>query len=157
MLHSEILDKTVDVFGRVLGESAFIIPELIEDNSKPALEEWDVNGVILAFSGHCRGSVSLWAGNEFMQCIAVNILGLEEETPGIQDKALDAVKEMLNIIVGNLLTTVYGDEPIFDLGIPEVLSREQVMQEYDSEKAIWLEAEGYPVLIVVNIEPDDIQ
>ncbi len=152
MLNNELIEQAVEVIGRVLSESAFIFTDPIEEDKKPDVNEWDVKGVSLSFSGHCNGRLSMWAGNEFLRCAAANMLGLDEDSDSVREKIIDALKEILNIIVGNLLTEVYGTEPIFDLSIPEKLSNESVKIDYDPEKAIWLEAEGNPVLFIVDIE-----
>ena len=152
MLNSEIKEKALEVISRILSESAFIFTDPLEEDDQPIIEEWGAEGVFLSFSGHSPGKISMWADKEFLRYTAANMLGIDEESDEASEKGIDALKEILNIIVGNLLTTVYGPEPVFDLGIPEKFAHESIKNEFSVENAIWLQAEGNPVLFLVDIK-----
>jgi len=152
MLNSEVKEKAIEVISRILSESAFIFTDPLEEDEQPNVEEWDAEGVFLGFRGYCEGKIYMWAGKEFLRYAAANMLGIDEESDEASEKGMDALKEILNIIVGNLLTTVYGPEPVFDLGIPGRLSPEEIRDGFNDENAIWLQAEGNPVLFLVDIK-----
>lgn len=152
MLSDDLKEKAVEVISRILSESAFIFVDPLEEDELPDVMEWEVEGVFLGFSGYCTGKLSMWASKDFLRYAAANMLGIDEESEEASEKGLDALKEILNIIVGNLLTTVYGAEPVFDLGIPEKLPPEIIKDGFNKENAIWLQAEGNPVLFLVDIE-----
>ena len=52
--------------------------------------------------------------------IAANVLGVDLDDPDVVVKPLDALKELLNVTCGHVLTALAGDEPVFDLTVPEV-------------------------------------
>ena len=52
--------------------------------------------------------------------IALNFLGLDDDANIEDESAHDAFKEILNIMCGQMLTAIAGDEPIFQLGMPEL-------------------------------------
>ena len=152
MQDGELKDKAVEVIGRILSESAFIFTDPLDEAETPDRVAWDAQGVALEFSGHCRGRVSLWAGSEFLRYAAANMLGVDEESAEAEQKGMDALKEILNIVVGNLLTAVYGADPVFDLGIPRMLGGEKLQTDAAEENTIWLQAEGNPVMFVMELE-----
>ncbi len=152
MPSSEFIEKAVEVISRILSESAFIFTDPMEPDDCPDLREWEVQGVSLVFSGYRSGVLTLWAGDDFLRSAAANMLGIDEDSEKAGEKGMDALKEILNIIVGNLLTSVFGSDPVFDLGIPEKMASDSIMDNFKSENAVWLEAEGNPVLFILNIE-----
>jgi len=52
--------------------------------------------------------------------LSANLLGLEAEDSGAQVGAVDAVREFMNVLCGQLITTWYGKNQVFDLTIPNV-------------------------------------
>lgn len=71
------------------------------------------------FSGHASGNLRLLASQATCQELAANVLGVDEED--IDDAAArDAIGEMLNVLCGNILTELAGEDPIFDLTPPTV-------------------------------------
>jgi len=152
MPSNEFIEKAEEVICRILSDSAFIFADPLENDDKPIIDEWRAQGVSLTFSGHCDGALSLWAEDDFLRGAAANMLGVDEDSEKATEKGLDALKEILNIIVGNLLTTVYGSDPVFDLGIPEKLQRETMKETYNEENVLWFEAEGNRVLFILNFK-----
>jgi len=62
------------------------------------------------------------------------------------EKALEAIMELLNMIVGRFLTSAYGEEPIFDLGLPCPIEG-GIPATSNAARRVWLDAEDSPVLI----------
>jgi hypothetical protein len=56
------------------------------------------------------------------------MLGLDVGEETTQDHRSDALKETMNVICGNLLPAIAGDEVVFDIGVPEILSADQEMK-----------------------------
>jgi len=150
MLSDEMREKAVGVISRILSESAFVFCDPLDEENRPDIGAWEAEGVSLDFGGNAHGTVWMYAGKGFLRSTAANMLGIDEScyTP---EKGVDALKEILNIIVGNLLTTVYGTEPIFDLSIPQALAADSITQRYTNENAVWLTAEGEPLLFLMEI------
>ncbi|MBD3317807.1 MAG: hypothetical protein GF344_18640 [Chitinivibrionales bacterium] len=139
-------DVAVKVTGRILCDGAFVFVDPLDPSMRPAIAEWDARGVGLTFSGHDQGALSVWAGDSFMVQVAANMLGIDEKSKRAYDEGCDAVGEILNMIAGNLLTAMYGTEPVFDLGLPRRLAKEQLSDEIEQRDCVWFEAEGEPVL-----------
>ena len=143
-------EDELKVISRVLEETAFIFSDLMESYDMPKIDKRDAKGVTLTFKGDPSGELHLWAGNDFVRVTAANMLGIDEQAPDAVEKGIDALKELLNIIVGNYLTEIYGTDQIYDLGIPDVLSVDSLSDDFKNSEAIWLTAEDCPILVVVK-------
>ncbi len=74
----------------------------------------------MQFRGAESGEMGIAVPSEAGGVLASNILGLEEGEEAAAEKAVDALKELLNIVCGQFLTTVFGEGPVFNLSVPEV-------------------------------------
>jgi len=146
----DLREQTIQVIARILGETAYIFVEIPDENPIPDPDKWDAAGVSLRFYGSENGEMRMWASRGFARCVAANMLGIDEEDETAQEKGLDALKESLNIILGNYITTIYGVEPVFDLGLPEPLDPAALHTDLVRSDAILLTAEDYPVLFVTD-------
>lgn len=78
----------------------------------------------LTFSGALQGTLCMVISAEVLSELAGNMLGTEgEEITETQQQ--DALKELLNVICGNLLPAVAGTQAVCDIGMPVVLSPEE--------------------------------
>jgi CheY-specific phosphatase CheX len=75
----------------------------------------------MTFRGHCRGRFTLRLSSALLPLLTENMLGEAEEAGAPGEKGRDALKELLNMICGNVLTAWQGDAPVFDLSPPEIL------------------------------------
>lgn len=126
------LDPTLSEVAQETFESlAFMLLMADEDDEVlQAQEKPKISGSI-SFEGHFRGSVFLSASTEMLPALAANMLGLEDcDTPSLEQQ-LDAFKELLNVVCGNLLPKIAGSEPVFNVHAPEILSDEGVPQTVD--------------------------
>lgn len=92
-------------------------PETEEDAAAPP------GGCVLTamgFSGPAKGRIALAVPEEMCPQIAANVLGVEPTDDLVTENAHDALKEMLNVMCGRLLTELAGEEPVFELTVPEV-------------------------------------
>ncbi|MBD3344727.1 MAG: hypothetical protein GF401_06660 [Chitinivibrionales bacterium] len=140
------------VIARILEDAAFIFTDRLDGNEMSELERWNATGFSLSFTGERSGSLCMWADDSFARYAAANMLGIDENDDDAEDKGKDAMKEILNMVVGNFITALYGEDPIFDLGIPERLPDESLGEDLNSKDTVWLQAEGNPVLFVVKEE-----
>ncbi len=151
MNKDEVKQIALEVVGRVLEETAYVFTDEIENEAIPNRDDWIVDGVKLFYKeedGDRSGAVHLWVPNGFASYAASNMLGLDEDDEKAVAKGMDALRELLNVILGNLLTEVYGDDPIFDITLPTALSNKNLIRDYDAEFGVWLEAEDNPVYFV---------
>lgn len=143
-------EKTMEVISRILEDAAFVFTDAILEDDIPAPDTWEASGVGLDFSGEQCGQMRMWASDGFAACVAANMLGIPEDDSAAAEKGIDALKESLNIIVGNYLTSFYGEEPIFDLGLPTPLDKEQLNDDMRNGEAVWLSADDHPIMFVVE-------
>jgi len=116
---NEPLDQTVrSVVPLVLETAAFmtIWPFQESDGELPVP---DVSAS-MTFSGPCSGRLTLRVATEILPLLTQNMLGELEPDDSPEEKGRDALKEVLNMICGNLLTEWQGSDPIFHLSPPEI-------------------------------------
>lgn len=83
----------------------------------------------VSFTGPFSGTLVMTISIEVLQELAANMLGLDDGEEPTEDHRSDALKETMNVICGNLLPAIAGDEVIFDIGVPEVLPADQEMKK----------------------------
>lgn len=108
----------------------------------------------ISYSGAARGTLVLRCPTEFAYELAGNLLSVDADDPQIEAKSIDAVKELLNILCGRVITTVYGDKPIFDLTPPtaKYLDAAPVLADSTNDSTLMF-VEGWPVHIMFAGSP----
>jgi CheY-specific phosphatase CheX len=114
--HNQLLR---DVFFQILEDLAFMFAEEPDDEDLFETGAPYVT-VSMPYNGPSTGTVSLSVPEVICPEIAANVLGLDPDNEIITAIPHDALKELLNVICGNLLTKMAGEEPVFDLSVPEV-------------------------------------
>jgi CheY-specific phosphatase CheX len=76
--------------------------------------------VAMRFTGEMNGILKLAVPGELSLEIAANILGIDLEPDENNDRAKDAIREVLNVTCGHLMTEIAGDKPVFGLSVPTV-------------------------------------
>lgn len=143
-MKNEMTQAMEIVAPRILEEAAFLFSEPLEI-SDSQLEAWDPVGVQLRWNGPSTGNMRAWADRSLLSVLAANMLGIDEDDPVSQAKGLDALKESLNMIVGNCLTEAWGPGPVFLLEIPRLVV--DGFRDTEQAEGIWLSIEGRPVLL----------
>jgi CheY-specific phosphatase CheX len=151
-MSDEVFALLAPVAMRVLEDAVFVFSEPLEADDAPDIAVWNNCGVMLEFSGIAQGSIGLWADEGFAQLIAANMLGVDTDDEGASCRATDALKEVLNMIVGNFLTEAYGEEPVFDLGIPHQALAPQPLSSSENIHWAWLDIEGSAILITAELK-----
>lgn len=108
------------VFSGVVENLAFMFAEEIEpDEYLP--EPDDAVMARMGFQGApCKGALALAVPEEMCPEIAANVLGVDMSDETLPIKPHDALKELLNVVCGQLLVALAGEEPVFDLTVPDV-------------------------------------
>jgi hypothetical protein len=75
--------------------------------------------VSIAFTGPFAGRVELLAPEAFGALLAANMLGCEPSDPDAAGRAVDALKELMNVTCGDLLRKI-GQAGGFEMGLPRV-------------------------------------
>lgn len=111
-------ERIGEIIVGIIEKQAFLLGEPA-DRDELADEIDDGFKATVNFSGHASGSLRMLASRATCQELAANVLGVDEED--IDDAAArDAMGEMLNVLCGNILTELAGENPIFDLTPPAV-------------------------------------
>jgi CheY-specific phosphatase CheX len=148
MMKNEDRKVLCEVCFGVFEQLAFMFGEELEEEDI----ETDADTFIKAtmgFSGPQQGTVSIVVPGTITSVMAANILGLDEDQPIEKNTALDALKELLNTITGRLLTSLFGEELVIDLTIPQTqeLDRASWNELVENNEFIAIAIEDNPVLI----------
>ena len=119
--YSEIItESVVDIFEK----AAFLFPIPIEETEEGCSDEdGQMICIGITFNGPSNGEFIISLPKELTKEISANMLGIDEDDPDVEQKSIDAAKEILNIVCGNILPKIYGEEPIFYLSAPYILER----------------------------------
>ena len=112
-----------DALSQVAEETMMSLAFLFLLNDEETADVGDVEKVVASvdFSGPFAGALFVSAPTALLPELAANMLGFEEEAgepgPEVQN---DALKELLNVICGNLLPEIAGAEAVFKVHAPQV-------------------------------------
>jgi hypothetical protein len=136
---------------RVLEDVACVLARPL-DARPPLPENWDATGARLRFRGSLRGYMELWAPPEAIRSLAMGLLGDDRrDLPASADAAIDAVREMLHLLCGSVLSALAGPDRAVSLGTPRRRERLVPFTEREAGIEAWLEAEGHPVLMRLRV------
>lgn len=141
-MNTTILDTAMDVFPRMLEETAFLFSD---EPVRPPVFQSATVGVGISCDGDESGELRLWAQASFLRKLSANMLGIEEEDPMAVAKGLDALGELLNIVLGHCLTERFGETENCRMGTPRLVEPGALGE--DASSGTWLLAEGEPLLI----------
>ncbi len=111
---TEVLD---DVFSSVLESLAFMFAERADKGDLPPADGTSL-AVRMRFAGPFSGTLALTVPEATCTELAANVMGMEPEDKAAEEHAADALREVLNVTCGQLLTALAGEEPVFDLSVP---------------------------------------
>lgn len=144
--YNDLLNETVsEVFETI----AFMLPMEVDiDSDNPEASQDNIMTIGISFEGFASGELIISFPGELAKLVAANILGVDEDDPDVEAKSIDASKELLNIICGNLLPKLYGDEPVFNLHAPYLIDKfnsEISVKDSENLSQIKLEVEDFIV------------
>lgn len=151
--HSKMLSE---IFCSVLENQAYMFGEPIEEGEEIPPASGDYLQARMRFMGPFRGELSLTVPAEVCPEIAANVLGLEPDDERVAESSEDALKELLNVTCGQVLTALAGEDPVFDLTVPEVKAVDDGQWESllaSSDTAAFI-VEDAPVLLHLDTEGD---
>ncbi len=105
------------IFSDVLANLAFMFTD--EDDT-PTQADSDWSEAFIEYHGCAGGALRLLYPKPFAIELAANLLGTDPTDEDVESQATDAVKELMNIICGQLVTALHGTEAVFNLSIPQV-------------------------------------
>lgn len=120
------------VFSDVLEKAAFMFADATPaDDLKLPPDECIC--VTIGFAGVCSGELQLMVPRRISLEMAANVLGLNVDDSVVEERAEDAIKEVLSVTCGNMLTALAGVTSVFELLKAEIRSITQLE---------WLEVKG---------------
>ncbi len=141
------------VFSQVAQELAFMFTEPAEDEVLPAVGPSFVLAR-MTFTGPINGKLAIAVPEDMCPEIAANVLGVDLDDDTMTVEPEDALKELLNVTCGNLLTAMAGEQPIFDLTVPAVQHLDtqawQAMQNMSDTTLVLVD--DSPVLLRLDVD-----
>lgn len=128
----------------VLGDLAFMIAD--DEPQAPAPGTIWLQGEV-GYRGPVCGSVQCWVTRSFAVSLAANLLGTDPNDAEAFTDAEDAVRELLNVLCGHLVTAWHGREAVFNLTIPQVSECLDSPQPPESSQSCSLCVDGEPVFL----------
>lgn len=107
----------------VLEKLAFLFSFPADDD-----DDFEEDGAVsakVAFTGPFTGSVVMSVSDSALPELAENMLGFEENEETSTEQQYDALKELINVICGNLLPAIAGKQEIFNVEMPIVLNEDE--------------------------------
>lgn len=108
-----------DIAEKVMEKLAYILsfPE-------EGMSEIDYQQAIAAkvsFNGPFTGTLAMFISSEILPEMTANMLGFENSNDTTIDMQHDALKELINVICGNLLPAIAGKEAVFNVETPVII------------------------------------
>jgi hypothetical protein len=128
-LSEVLLQVAIDTFEKLAFMFAFSSDEEEPEQTK------DMVSAGVVFSGPFSGLVTIRISKAVLPELGANMLGMDDEADVTMDQQHDALKETLNVICGNLLPAIAGQEPIFNMEMPRILSEDEMNETSALSKA----------------------
>jgi len=116
----QIKETLCHVTGDVLEKLAFIF-SFPEEGS----EETDYGSSVAAsvsFAGPFTGTLIMAVSNDTLPELTGNMLGLDDNESTTVEQQHDALKELINVVCGNLLPVISGRQSIFNVNAPQIIT-----------------------------------
>ena len=107
---------------KVFEDLGFMLPTSELDSEQAAAEFH--SAVSVNFRGPVAGTLVVAISGDVLPILTSNMLGEEEVPSDLQQK--DALKELANVICGNLLPQIAGPAAVFEIAEPEIQASENV-------------------------------
>jgi CheY-specific phosphatase CheX len=108
--------RLAEVTADTLEKLAFLFASPMD--TPPSLEERALSTVQVGFAGETTGGLELSLSKPALAELAANMLGVMEGEPLAEEQQVDALKELANVICGNILPVLAGDTAEFTIEAP---------------------------------------
>ncbi len=116
-MNNETQEKIFEVLESVLEQFAFAFCETVDKDEIKDIPDEMIHSS-LAFKGPYSGEIALVLSLDLCIELAGNVLGMDPGDEGVEDYGQDSLKELLNVLIGNVLTELYGEDAFFDFDTP---------------------------------------
>jgi len=120
-MNNKLNETLCNVAEEVFESLAFVLPAFEEEESAPP-EGADRTAANIFFTGPFPGMLCVSVSDGLLPMIAANMLGLDFSEVPPENVQCDALKEVLNVICGNLLPRLAGEQAIFNVDAAELLA-----------------------------------
>jgi CheY-specific phosphatase CheX len=105
-----------DAISKVIEDLAMMAADPVNEveDFAPDLQGW------IEFTGPVSGKLTIRCRESLAKTLAANLLGLTPEDMESNAVAWDALAELLNVVCGNLVSTLYDSEKSFTLTPPQI-------------------------------------
>jgi CheY-specific phosphatase CheX len=107
----------------------FLVPEELASEGTTAM-----TNAAVTFTGPTQGSLVVGLSENLMGELAGNMLGLTDPEATTPEQRADALKELANVICGNLLPAVGGRQAICRVGAPMIV--EDASSEFSEDDLV---------------------
>ncbi|MCB0311490.1 MAG: chemotaxis protein CheX [Bdellovibrionales bacterium] len=148
---SDTRETIEKVTTRILEDWAMMMVEPLPNVNSAFNQEEPYLLATVKFKGVMSGTYHILCQEGFLDNLAGNLLGFDEHADS--EERNDALREMANVLCGNLLTECYGDDTVFDLSLPEVheIEADKISTYFNNRSASYL-ADEEPVLVTFSAE-----
>lgn len=117
---------------QIFQDLGFLLPssDLDEEQANAELEA----AVTVEFRGPTEGMILLTLSGQVLSGLTSNMLG--EDNPTTTEQQLDALKEMANVICGNLLPYIGSPGDVFDIKPPQICDLAALKRESGDKQVI---------------------
>ena len=94
-----------------------------------SIDDIDTESLLAAkvsFTGPFDGTLIVMVSQQMLPELAANMLGMDMDNDVSMDEQYDALRELLNVICGNLLPQLAGSQEIFSIEVPEIIDKEVI-------------------------------
>lgn len=145
-----------EVFCKVLEKQAFLFPERTPSAELPQQSGrmFCANIGYSCSSGEHKGEIDFYAPEAMCREIAGNFLGIDADSSEAEEKAMDSLMEALNMVCGNFLTALAGEDAVFDLKVPNaaIVTKSEWDAALTQPDALCYCADDYAIVCVLKIQ-----
>ncbi len=108
----------------------------------------------MTFSGPDQGVLAVSAPLPLCREMAANVLGIIDTEEVSTEQAGDALKELVNVVCGDFVTRLYGENALVDISVPSLheIDNGKWQELSADDDTIILRAEDYPLLVSSTLE-----
>ncbi len=90
----------------------------------------------VSFSGQFKGRLVMVVSADMLPELAGNMLGMDDVNDSTAEQQHDALKELINVVCGNLLPKIAGKEIVFNVDAPRIISDPAAIGRSESPAAV---------------------
>jgi len=154
MSNKNIMEVINEAVSGVLEQTAYMFPEPLDGDTEVSFEDFEYVLVKLNFSGDKSGEVKMIIPVDFCAELSANLLGEDIGDVDPEENDFDSARELLNIVSGQLLVDLYGNEALFSLTDLEVkkLEKDAFSSMIEDCEYHCCMVDDYPVITIFNTQ-----